>query len=261
MSLRILYVGDVMGQAGRTAFARGAGKLRRTAEVDCIVVNGENAAAGRGITPALCDELFAAGADLITLGDHTWDQKELLPHLDRETRLVRPANYAPGCPGRGLASIEINGVRISVLVLQGRVFMSPADCPFRCVDDLLKRTGNLGRVVLVEIHAEATSEKCAMGHYLDGRVAAVVGTHTHIQTADERILPQGTAYLTDLGLTGPDHSVIGMDIGTVMPRFLTGLPSKFEVAAGPLYLHGALIDVDEKTGRAKKIKRVREAVE
>lgn len=261
MSLRILYVGDVMGQAGRAAFARVAGRLRRTADLDLIVVNGENSAAGRGITPALCEELFASGADLITLGDHTWDQKEIIPHLDRETRLLRPANYAPGCPGRGLVSIDVKGVRVSVLVLQGRVFMSPADCPFRCADALLARTGDLGRVVLVEIHAEATSEKCAMGHYLDGRVTSVVGTHTHVQTADERLLPKGTAYLTDLGMTGPDHSVIGMDVPTVIPRFLTGMPTKFEVAEGPLYLHGALIEVDAKTGRARKIKRVREAAE
>ena len=261
MSLRILYVGDVMGQAGRTAFARAAGRLRRTAQLDGIIVNGENAAAGRGITPALCDELFAAGADIVTLGDHTWDQKELLPHLDREKRLVRPANYAPGCPGRGIVSFDLKGVRVTVLVLQGRVFMSPADCPFRCADDLLRRTGDLGRVILVEMHAEATSEKCAMGHYLDGRVSSVVGTHTHVQTADDRLLPKGTAYLTDLGMTGPDHSVIGMDTATVLPRFLTGMPTKFEVAAGPLYLHGALLEIDAKTGRAKKIKRIREAAE
>lgn len=261
MSLKILHVGDIMGQAGRTAFARAAARLRRELQLDLIVANGENAAAGRGITPALCEELFAAGADLITLGDHTWDQKELLPYLDREPRLLRPANFAPGCPGRGLATIDVKGTRVSVLVLQGRVFMSPADCPFRCADALLAKTGDLGRILIVEIHAEATSEKCAMGHYLDGRATSVAGTHTHIQTADERLLPKGTAYLTDLGMTGPDHSVIGMDIATVLPRFLTGLPTKFEVAAGPLFLHGALIEVDKKTGRAKRIKRIRQAAE
>jgi 2',3'-cyclic-nucleotide 2'-phosphodiesterase len=259
--MKILYVGDIMGSAGRTAFARVVGKMRSEAAMDLVVVNGENAAAGRGLTPALAEELFAAGADLITLGDHTWDQRELHKHLDVETRLLRPANYAPGCPGRGIASVETRHGRVSVLVLQGRVFMDPMDCPFRCADEVLSKRGDLGKVILAEIHAEATSEKNAMGLHLDGRVTAVVGTHTHVQTADERLLPLGTAFITDLGMTGPENSVIGMDSRTVLPRFLTGMPTKFEVASGGLMLQGALIDADPATGRARRIKRVRERAE
>jgi hypothetical protein len=259
--VKILCVGDIMGSAGRTAFARVVGRMRSEGAMDLVVVNAENAAAGRGLTAALADEIFAAGADLITLGDHTWDQRELHKKLETEPRILRPANYAPGCPGRGIATVETKHGRVSVLVLQGRVFMDPADCPFRCADEILGRRGDMGRVVLVEIHAEATSEKNAMGLHLDGRTTAVYGTHTHVQTADERLLPKGTAYITDLGMTGPEDSVIGMDARTVLPRFLTGMPTKFEVAAGGLMLHGALIEADPATGRARRIKRIRERAE
>jgi hypothetical protein len=259
--MKILHVGDICGSPGRAAFARVAGALKNKGEVDFVVANAENSAGGRGITPEIADQLFAAGADVITLGDHTWDQKEILKHLDLEPRLVRPANFAPGCPGRGYATVETPHGKISVMMLIGRVFMPPFDCPFRAADAILQRGGSLGSVILVEMHAEATSEKKAMGYHLDGRVTSVVGTHTHVQTSDERILPRGTAYLTDLGMTGPSDSVIGMNRETVMPRFLTGMPTKFEVGKGDVVLEGALITVDPRTGRASKIKRVRERVD
>lgn len=256
--LNVLHVGDIVGAPGRTLFARMAHRYKSEGLADVIVANAENAAAGRGITPALAEELFAAGADVLTLGDHTWDQKEIMPYLDREPRIVRPANFAPGCPGRGVTTIETGHGRISVLSLIGRVFMPPADCPFRCADEILKKRDQLGALVLAEIHAEATSEKIALGRYLDGRVTSVVGTHTHVQTSDETILPKGTAYITDLGMTGPKDSVIGRDLDSVLKKFLTGLPSKFEIAVNAIALEGVLLAVDAKTGRAGKIKRIRE---
>lgn len=256
--LKVLHVGDIVGSPGRLAFARVVHRLKAEHEIDVVIANGENAAAGRGITPALAEELFSAGAQVITLGDHAWDQKEIIPFIDRETRLIRPANFAPGCPGKGLAVIETPKGRIAVLDLIGRVFMPPADCPFRTADELLKQVP-AGVPVFAEIHAEATSEKIAIGRYLEGRVASVVGTHTHVQTSDEAILPKGTAYLTDLGMTGPKDSVLGRDYPSVLKKFLTGLPTKFEVAEKDVMLEGALIHVDPKTCRATKIKRIREA--
>ena len=258
MSIRVLHVGDIVGSPGRTLFARVAQRLRSEGQVEVIIANAENAAAGRGLTPALAEELLAAGADVLTLGDHAWDQKEILPYLDREPRIVRPANFAPGCPGRGVTTIETPHGRLSVLALIGRVFMPPADCPFRTADEILKKRDQLGSAIFVEIHAEATSEKIALGRYLDGRVTSVVGTHTHVQTSDEALLPKGTAYLTDLGMTGPKDSVLGRALEPVLKKFLTGLPTKFEMATEDVALEGVILTVDPKTGRANKIKRIRE---
>lgn len=255
--LHVLHVGDIVGSPGRLAFARVVHRLKDEGRLDAVIANAENAAAGRGLTPPLAEELFAAGADVLTLGDHAWDQKEILPYLDREPRLLRPANFAPGCPGKGLAVVETPKGRLAVLVLIGRVFMPPADCPFRTADEQLKRVP-AGVPVFVEMHAEATSEKIAIGRYLEGRVASVVGTHTHVQTSDETLLPKGTAYLTDLGMTGPKDSVLGRDVESVLKKFLTGLPAKFEVAEKDVVLEGALLHVDPGTGLATKIKRVRE---
>ena len=259
--MNILYVGDVVGSPGRRAFAQVVASLRNKGQADFVVVNGENAAGGKGITPSIADEFFAAGANLITLGDHVWDQREIINHLPLEPRIARPANFPAECPGRGVIHADTPHGRISVIILIGRVFLPPVDCPFRAVDALLKKTPDLGRIVFVEIHAEATSEKNAMGLYLDGRVTGVFGSHTHVQTSDETILPKGTAYITDLGMTGPKRSIIGMDAGTVMPRFLTGMPTKFEVASDDVALEGVLVSVDPSTGRAKKIKRIRERIE
>lgn len=257
MPLKVLYIGDIVGSPGRRIFARLIPRLRREWKLDAVIANAENSAAGRGLTPTLAEELFAAGADLLTLGDHAWDQKEILPYLDREPRIIRPANFAPGCPGKGWGAIDLpDGTRLHVLSLIGRVFMPPADCPFRTADAMLQQIRS--PLVFTEIHAEATSEKIAIGRYLDGRVTSVVGTHTHVQTSDDTLLPKGTAYLTDLGMTGPKDSVIGRDLDSVLKKFLTGLPSRFEVAGNDVAMEGALITVDPATGRASAIKRVRE---
>jgi 2',3'-cyclic-nucleotide 2'-phosphodiesterase len=258
--VRILVVGDIVGSPGRLAFARVAGQMKANQDVDFVVANAENAAGGRGITPALAEELFTAGADVLTLGDHAWDQKELVGRIDQEPRILRPANFAPGCPGKGWITVPTPLGAVTVVDLVGRVFMPPIfDCPFRAADHILAQAG-LGKVILVEIHAEATSEKIALGRHLDGRVSAVFGSHTHVQTSDETILPGGTAYLTDLGMTGPKDSVLGRDLASVMQRFTTGMPSAFKVATDDVCLEGILLTIDEQTGKARKIKRVREAV-
>lgn len=256
--MKILHVGDIVGSPGRLAFSRIAGRLRREGEVDFIIANGENAAAGRGITPALADEILAAGADVITMGDHTWDQKELAPWIDREPRVIRPANFAPGCPGRGWYSVDTPKGRVTILQVIGRIFMPPADCPFRAADEILKR-GDTGRIVVAEIHGEATSEKIAFGRYLEGRVTHVAGTHTHVQTADESILPKGTSYITDLGMTGPKDSVLGREVAPAIKKFLTGMPHKLDVAINDVCLEGVIVTLDPQTGRASKIKRIRES--
>ncbi len=259
--MRILMVGDIVGSPGRLAFARVAGQMKRDGKVDFIVANAENAAAGKGITPALAEEIFSAGADVLTMGDHVWDQKELAGHLPHEPRILRPANFAPECPGKGWITVQTPVGPLTVIQLIGRTFMPPNDCPFHCVDALLKKGGaELGRMIVVDMHAEATSEKTAMGRYLDGRVSVVAGTHTHVQTADDRILPKGTGYLTDLGMTGPRDSVIGRDVDSVLRKFLTGMPSKFGIAEGDVRLEGLLVTVDEKTGKATALRRIQEPV-
>lgn len=256
--MKVLFVGDVVGSPGRRILKSVISRLKQAGEVHAVVVNAENAAAGNGITSALADELFGYGADLLTLGDHVWDQKDLPSYLERERRAVRPANLPPGVPGRGWAIVQTDHGPLTVVSLLGRVFMDPCDCPFRAIDDLLKGPIPRNGIVAVDFHAEATSEKICMGWYLDGRVSAVVGTHTHVQTSDARILPQGTAYLTDLGMTGPRDSVIGRDIAPVTQRFVTGVPARFEVASGPAVLEGAVVDIDRTTGRAVSIRLVRE---
>ena len=260
--MRILIVGDMVGSPGRAAFARVVGPMRQKGEVDFVVANAENAAGGRGITGPLAREILDAGADVITLGDHAWDQKALAAFIEKEPRVLRPANSAPGCPGRGWITVDAPGGRVTVLSVVGRVFMAPHfDCPFRTADQILKPDAGLGKVILVDVHAEATSEKIALGRYLDGRVSAVVGTHTHVQTSDETILPKGTAYLTDLGMTGPHDGVLGREVAPVLKRFTTGMPAPFDVATGDVRLEGLLVTVDAETGRAQKVKRVRERVE
>jgi metallophosphoesterase (TIGR00282 family) len=259
--MNILIAGDIVGGPGRLAFAAIVGRMKQAGQVDFVIGNAENAAGGRGLTPPLAAALFAAGADALTLGDHVWDQKEIVKALDREPRLVRPANYAPGCPGRGWSTFETPCGKVTLIALQGRVFMPPNDCPFRAADAILARgSADLGKIIVVDMHAEATSEKIALGRYLDGRVSAVVGTHTHVQTADDAILPKGTAYLTDLGMTGPKDSVLGRDVGAVLKKFLTGMPQQFEIATGDVRFEGLLVTVDEKTGLATKVKRVQEKI-
>ena len=254
--MKILLVGDIVGGPGRRVFRDVVKRLRDENAVHAVVANGENAAAGNGITLALAEELFKAGADAITLGDHVWGQKELEATISSEKRLLRPVNVPPGTPGQGHVTVQTSLGPFIVVNLLGRVFMNPADCPFRAMDALLK-TLPCNVPVLVDFHAEATSEKIAMGHYLDGRVAAVVGTHTHVQTSDAMILPKGTAYMTDLGMTGPMNSVIGREIAPVLKKFTTGIPAKFDVAGGPSVLEGALLEIDRQSGRAVSIEAFR----
>ena len=258
--MKILLIGDVVGGPGRRILARELKRLRRELSLAAVVVNAENCAAGSGLTAALAKEIFDSGADAITLGDHTWNQKEFIGQIDAIDRLVRPANYAPGCPGKGWRLITRPTFRFALVNLVGRIFMPPADCPFRAADAVLREIPK-DVPVFVDFHAEATSEKVTLAHYLDGRVTAVVGTHTHVQTSDARLLPNGTAFLTDLGMTGPHLSSIGRNLAPVTKKFLTGVPARFDVAEGPCVLEGAVIDFDPATKRARAIEtvRVREA--
>jgi len=250
--MKILLVGDIVGGPGRRIFAEVVKKLRAENAVHVVIANAENAAAGNGITIALANDLFKAGADVLTLGDHAWGQKDLEAGIGAEKRLLRPVNYPPNVPGHGCGTYQTSLGPISVVNLQGRVFMGPMDCPFRAMDAVLK-TLPANAPIIVDFHAEATSEKIAMGHYLDGRVAAVVGTHTHVQTSDAVLLPKGTAYMTDLGMTGPALSVIGREIEPVTRKFLTGMSTKFDVAGGPAVLEGALLELENGTGKALSI--------
>jgi hypothetical protein len=254
-AMRILLTGDIVGRAGRRVMLERLVVVRREYELDLVVSNVENAAAGFSITPKIAEELFAVGVDVMTSGNHIFDKKEILDYIQSESRLLRPANYPPGVPGHGLWIGEIKGVQVAVLNLQGRVFMPPSDDPFRCSDQQLATLPPEVKVILVDVHAEATAEKVALGRYLDGRVSAVVGTHTHVQTADEQILPGGTAYLTDLGMTGPHDGIIGMQIATVLPRFITGLAPRMEPSEGDIQMNGLIVDVDEQSGRAMRVER------
>jgi metallophosphoesterase (TIGR00282 family) len=260
--LKILFVGDVVGRTGRNALSIRLGRLVDRHEVDLVVVNGENAAAGFGLTLDIVREFFDLGVDVITSGNHIWDKKEIFEHLDREPRLLRPANYPPGLPGRGSGVYETSaGIPVGIINLEGRVFMNNLECPFRCADALIDDLRRQTPIILVDFHAEATSEKVAMGHYLDGRVSAVVGTHTHVQTADEQILSGGTAYLTDAGMTGSLDAVIGIRKELAIERFLTQLPVRFEVAKKDPVLCGVLFTIDEDTGRAQAVQRIFEKIE
>jgi metallophosphoesterase (TIGR00282 family) len=226
-------------------------------DLDCVIANGENAAAGFGITPDIADELFSYGVDVITGGNHSWDKKEIVPYIAGQPRLLRPANYPPGTPGAGRVVVEAaNGVSVAVVNLMGRVFMTAIDDPFRIVLDEIAAARTKARIVVVDFHGEATSEKVAMGWYLDGRVSVVVGTHTHVPTADARVLPRGTAYVTDVGMTGPHDSVIGVERAAILQRFLTALPQRFETAAENPRLNAVLIVVNDATGQAESITRL-----
>lgn len=257
--MKILMAGDIVGPAGRIVFARTVAEFKRARKADFVVANAENAAGGKGLTAPLADELLAAGADVLTLGDHVWDQKDTASLLEKEPRVLRAANLPAACPGKGIVTLDTNWGRITVICLLGRVFMDPCDSPFSVAELLLSRKSELGNIILAEFHAEATSEKVALSHHLDGRLTALVGTHTHIQTSDEYIMPGGAAYITDLGMTGPKNSIIGCEPDSVMPVFLKGMKSRFEVSRDveKSVLEGVLIDVDEQTGRATNIRRIR----
>jgi 2',3'-cyclic-nucleotide 2'-phosphodiesterase len=256
--MKILFIGDTVGKAGCAIVQHYLKELQEDLAPDLTILNCENAASGFGVTPRIADEFFDWGIDVLTSGNHIWDKKEILPYLDKNTRILRPANYPPGNPGRGLVVLKTrSGEEAAVLNLQGRVFMPMIDDPFRVADAELARVPKHIKVVFVDMHAEATSEKGAMGCYLDGRVSAVVGTHTHIPTADETILPGGTAFQTDVGMAGPFDSVIGVIKQDVIRRFLTSIPDWFESASQNAQLNGVFIEVDSVTGKAQRIQRVR----
>ena len=260
--MRILFVGDIHGKPGRRILRDRLPRLRQAHDLALVIVNGENSAGGAGINAETAQELFTAGADAITGGNHTWQLREAYELLDSDPRLLRPLNYPPGAPGRGATVVTgRTGTPVGIINLQGRVFMQQLDDPFRAAREECERLRERAPVIVVDMHAEATSEKIALGWYLDGRCSAVIGTHTHVQTADERVLPQGTAYITDVGMTGPRDGVIGMDREGILERFLTQMPVRFEVASGPAQLNAVIVDVDESTGRARSITRVREVEE
>lgn len=256
--MKILVIGDIVGRPGRRAVASLLPTLRKELDLDLIVANAENAAGGVGITAEIGQELLGLGIDLLTMGNHAWGKREAYDFLDDEPRIIRPANYPNGAPGRGFTVVKSrSGVPVGVVNIGGRVFFpNDLDCPFRCALEIAEELRRTVKVVLVDIHAEATSEKVALGHYLDGLASAVFGTHTHVQTADACVLPGGTGYITDLGMTGPVDSVIGIKKEIVIERFLSQLPSKFEVATGAAALRGAALDIDETSGQARSVRAV-----
>jgi len=255
--MNILFIGDIVGRPGREAVRKGLRGIVERHGVDFVIANGENAAAGFGITKDVGEALFEMGIDVMTSGNHIWDKKEVLDYIALEPRLLRPANYPAGVPGRGsYVAHSGDGRAVGVINVMGRVFMTAIDDPFAVVLREIEAIRHKTRLIIVDFHAEATSEKVAMGWHLDGKVTLVVGTHTHVQTADERILPQGTGYLTDAGMTGPHDSIIGMEREPSLTRFLTGLPSKFEPATGNPRLNGIVVSADDKTGRATAVTRI-----
>ena len=257
--VKLLFIGDIVGKPGRKAVRYFLPRLRETLGLDFIVANGENSAGGSGITPATASEIFEAGVDVITCGDHLWDQREVVSLLNNEPRFVRPENYPEGTPGQGFCVQQIGDLPpIGVLNLQGQTFMKSIENPFYAADAAVDELREQTPIILVDMHAETTSEKIAMGRFLDGRVSAVIGTHTHVQTADEHIFPGGTAFLCDAGCTGPQESILGREIEPIIQRFLTYQPQRFAVASKRVTLNGAVIDIDELSGKATSIERVSE---
>ena len=254
--MRLLVVGDVVGRLGRKAFARYTRELKEKYKSDLVIVNGENSAGGKGISRKSLDELYRAGADIVTSGNHVWDNREINGFIDDEPYLVRPANYPEGAQGKGWCIYPFKSANLAVVNMSGRTFMPDMDCPFQKIEEVLSEIGQEADIILLDFHAETTSEKMAMGFYLDGRVQAVVGTHTHIQTADERILPQGTAYITDLGMVGPWNSVLGVKPEIIIQKFTTCRPVRFDLAEGPAVYSAVVIDIDTNTKKAVSIERV-----
>ena len=261
--LRCLVIGDVIGKPGRTAVRHVLDELRGELDLDVVIANGENTAAGLGLTPSLAEELLSGGVDVITSGNHIWDRREIYPYLDTDRPVLRPLNYPADAPGRGWLVHRLpDGGEVAVINVMGRVYMNQLDSPFTLMDELLEQAAEpLPPVRIVDFHCEITSEKNAMGWHLDGRVSAVVGTHTHVPTADARVLPGGTAFISDIGMTGPRDSIIGMAVETVLPRFLTHLPTRFEVGSGPVSFNAVVIEAERATGRARSIELIQRLVE
>ena len=255
--MRVMLVGDVIGRPGRRAFREYVQKLRKEKKIDVVIANGENSAAGKGLTRTSLDELYSGGADIITTGNHVWDKKDVMEFIDSEPFLIRPANYPEGTPGKGYCLYPFKAKTIGVMNLSGRTFMPALDCPFQKAEELLKEMQGQCDLIFLDFHAETTSEKMALGFYLDGRITGLVGTHTHIQTADERILPRGTAYITDLGMVGPWNSVLGVRTDNIIYKFTTGLPVRFEVEdEGPRVFSAIIVETDDKTNQAVGIERI-----
>ncbi len=255
--MRALFIGDIVGKAGRTLLANFLPGVIDKYKIDFVVANGENAAGGFGITEKIANEIFKYGVNVITTGNHVWDKKEVISFISQQDRLLRPLNYPQGVPGFGSVIYPLqNGLKVAVINLSGRVFMSSVDCPFTIVKPEVERIKKITNHIIIDMHAEATSEKIAMGFYLDGTVTAIIGTHTHVQTADEKILPKNTAYITDVGMTGPLNSVLGVRIDQVIDKFLTQMPKKFDIAKGKGIFSTVIIDIDRENGNAKAIKRL-----
>lgn len=259
--LNVLVIGDIVGRPGRQSFAKLFPLLQKEYSVDFCIVNGENSAAGSGLTPKVVSFLLESGADVITTGDHVWKNQAVYKIIDEEPRLLRPANYPDSAPGRGYNVFKLkNGTEIAIINLIGRVFMNAVDCPFKISTELVSKLSQQTPVIIVDMHAEATSEKIALGWHLDGKVSCIFGTHTHVQTADETILPNGTGFITDVGMTGPHKSVLGREIEPVLKRFITQVPSRFDVAENNLKVCGAVFKVDERTGKTLSVKRIQREV-
>ncbi|HTZ11777.1 MAG TPA: TIGR00282 family metallophosphoesterase [Candidatus Margulisiibacteriota bacterium] len=260
--MKILFIGDIVGSPGREAVKRLLPKLKEEYLLDFVIANAENAAGGSGITSKVAQDLFESGVDVLTSGDHIWKKSEIFELIKQEERILRPVNFPEGAPGRGAALFKTKGgKKIGVINVNGRVFMEALESPFKTVLKAQEDLSSGTKIIIVDIHAEATSEKIALGWYLDGKVSAILGTHTHVQTADEKILPQGSAYITDVGMTGPLRSVIGRRIENVLERFLTSIPVKFEVAEEDIRLQGAVVEIDERSGKAIAITRIQKAID
>ncbi|MDQ0161806.1 TIGR00282 family metallophosphoesterase [Aeribacillus alveayuensis] len=254
--MRVLFVGDIVGSPGREMVIRYLPKLKAKYNPHVTIVNGENAAHGKGMTEKIYHQLLESGAQVITMGNHTWDKKDIFEFMDHAKQMIRPANFPEGTPGKGFIYVSVEGKELAVINLQGRTFLPSIDCPFRKAEEIIKEVKKRTPFIFVDFHAEATSEKQAMGWYLDGKVSAVVGTHTHVQTADERLLEKGTAYITDVGMTGPFDGILGVDREAVIKKFLTSLPVRFEIAEGRTQLNAVIIDINEQNGKASSIKRI-----
>jgi len=260
--MKILLIGDIVASPGREAVKKIVPRQRKEKSIDFVIANAENVAGGSGLTPETIDELLQNKIDVITSGDHVWKKKELYDRLSKDSRVLRPANYPQTSPGSGMGIFSpASGKKIAVINLLGRVFMDPVDCPFQAAEKEIEKINRATKIILVDMHAEATSEKIAMGRFLDGRVSVVFGTHTHVQTSDEKIFPQGTAYITDLGMTGPQDSIIGRRCDAIVEHFLTLMPKKFEIADKDVELQGAIVNIDDESGRALSIERVKEKLD
>ena len=259
--MKILFIGDVVGNLGRKTVKEMIPKIKKEYGIDFCIANCENAAGGSGITYVVAQELYKSGIDGITMGNHTWSKKEILNFIESDPKIVRPANFPRETPGTGSTILEKDKLKLGLINVQGRVYMSAADCPFKAAERELETLKKQVKVVIVDIHAEATSEKCALAWYLDGRASCVFGTHTHVQTADERILPNGTAYLTDVGMTGPYEGIIGMDRDIIIKKLILHMPERFELAQGKVQFNAVVVDVDERTGRTNSIVRINKVLE